>query len=75
MYKCPNGCADYQPAFEREDVCSRRQYIDPDGYSGGQGMAVIVERGPVKCGKCGARAEWIDARQVELFPIAPTLTA
>lgn len=73
MYKCPNGCSN--EAFTRNVPATAVRTISADGTVTDTRYVVHNhEAGAVRC-KCGARAEWIDARQVELFPIAPTLCA
>lgn len=73
MYKCPNGCIG--TSFTREVIVPSTQQIAPSGEVMALRHGRPLTDAPVRCAECGARAEWIDARQVELFPIAPTLCA
>ncbi len=78
MYKCPNPkCTrkpEEPPVFFADITTPGSEILNDAGE-------VIhtthnhksTRTSPVLCAKCVARAEWIDARQGELFPIAPTL--
>lgn len=77
MYKCPRtDCASDGSTFIQDADAVATVSLSADGRE----LCTEYERIPngrrshVRC-ECGARAEWIDARQVELFPIAPTLCA
>lgn len=77
MYKCPNAdCPNQEHTqwFYRNVQAVAVQSLDPEGtvthtrYEAGSD-----EYAAVKCTHCGARAEWIDTRQGELFAVEPTL--
>lgn len=78
MYKCPNSACEapeHQRWFFREVPAIAIQQLDADT---GSVLRARYEDGvatyaPAKCSHCGARAEWIDARQTELFAIEPTV--
>lgn len=73
MYKCPKGCADPKPVFVRVDSLARNTYLDAGGEQLRTSQPVITDRATVKCAYCAQPAEWIDARQGELFAVAPKL--
>lgn len=80
MYKCPradcpNDWGNPSSAFFRDVPAVSVQTINQDGDVISQRFEETGREDwhHVKCNGCGARAEWIDARQVELFPATPTL--
>ena len=73
MYRCPIGCTDHQPAFVRDQFLSRKQYMDASGEDFSRSAPIIIERGPVRCAKCNALAEWASVVQTEMFAVEPTL--
>jgi hypothetical protein len=89
MYKCPKAeCNEPEivASFWRESKYFVTETLDASGEVEGvktwkqpevEGVKTWKEPdyGSVRCSRCSARAEWIDHRQTELFPIAPTLCA
>lgn len=74
MYKCPRGCTGDAPdAFSVEEHTIGAAMLRADGTETAFRPARRERTGIVKCAECDARAEWIDARQVELFPVEPAL--
>jgi hypothetical protein len=78
MYKCPKAeCnkPEIVSSFWRESKYVVTETLDASGEVEGVKTWKQPDYGSVRCSRCDARAEWIDHRQTELFPIAPTLCA
>lgn len=72
MYKCPK--ADCRSDSFKADVTAYGvENLNAAGEVQDWTFSTSDQTGPVRCAECGARAEWIDERQGELFAIEPML--
>ncbi len=72
MYKCPKQGCENTEHFWRETIWARMETQDASGKTIGTTYDELQQASPARCKECNARAEWIDSRQTELFPISST---
>ena len=72
MYQCPKANCD-GGEFRVEVITYGVELLDASGEEFATSNGTPERTGHVYCNHCDARAEWVDARQAELFPVQSAL--